>query len=284
MLDSPLLQTLRLLGQEEIDNLHYFVGFPFLQDKFHARDTLRFFEEIKKFQPDFQDDSLRREVIAQTLFQGRTNPARDVDRAMADLFRITRHFINFRYSAVKSSGPRKKKSDVDNPLDIEKLLNDTRQDLAMMRFYNERLHNRPTPPVSSSRSKPVAGKKIRDPNKYFENLYAGLVNDLEQVKDFSAFEEQEFNEYLFFRYQVQQEKFLFDGLKNPGNNDQNLIATMDELDTFYLFNKLHFLSSFINLEQYLDLSEAYPDDYQRILENKKFMLLICKLINKTDLT
>ncbi len=285
MLESQLLHTLRLLEPEEIETLHLFVASPIFQERYHADDTLRFFEEVKRFYPEFQDNSLQRETIANSLFAGRKNPEFDVTRAMADLMRITRHFINFRYSAVQSGGARKNQNGTDGQPQAEQILNRARQQLALMRFYNERLHNRPARPAAATKKKKSApGKKARQVNNFFENLYIGLVKDLEEIQDFSGFEEQEFNEYLYFRYLVQQEKFLFDGLTNPGNGDQNLIVTMGELDSFYLYKKLHFLSSLINLEQHVDISEAHPEDYKRIIENKKLMLLICRLIGKTELT
>ncbi|MEO6039145.1 MAG: hypothetical protein ABIQ93_12095, partial [Saprospiraceae bacterium] len=269
----------RLLEPEELETLHLFVASPIFQERYHADDTLRFFEEVKRFYPDFQDASLQKEKMADLLFAGRKNPGFDVTRAMADLMRITRHFINFRYSAVQSSRPRKNKSGLEDQPDAEQILNRSRQQLALMRFYNERLHDRPT---LFKKRKQVPGKKVRHADNFFENLYTGLGEELDQIQDFSAFEQQEFNEFLYFRYLVQHEKSEFDGRIDPFNNDLNLVAAIEELDAFYLFNKLHLLSRFINLEQHINLSEAQPKAYQRIVENKKLMLHICRLIVKTE--
>ena len=283
MLDSQVLHTLRLLESEEIETLHLFVASPIFQDRYHAEDTRRLFEDLKRFYPAFQGDQLHKENVAKRLFDGRTDPEFDVTRAMGDLMRITRHFINFRYSAVRSDRAQQHKNGTTDPSSAEQLLNDSRQQLALMRFYNERLHNRPTVSEDTpKKEKATPGKRPRRANKFFENIYKLLQKDLEEIKDFSTFEEHEFNEYLYFRYLVQQEKSLFDGRINPGNGDQNLMAAMEELDAFYLFGKLHLLSKLINLEKHKDFSEEEPEVYEKIIRKKNFMLLVCRLIRKAD--
>ena len=283
MLDSQLLHTLRLLEQEEIETLHLFVASPIFQDRYHAEDTRRLFEDVKRFYPFFQDEQLRRETTAKRLFDGRKSPTFDVTRAMTDLMRITRHFINFRYSAVRSSRSQQTQDGSTGQSSAERLLNNSRQQLALMRFYNERLHDRPAAPDNPPKKiKAAPGKKPRHVKNFFENLYSSLQKELKEAQNFSTFEEYEFNEYLYFCYLVQQEKSLFDGRINPGDGDQNLTAAMEELDAFYLFNKLHLLSNLINLEQHRDLSKEEPEVYEKIVKNKNFMLHVCRLIGKTE--
>lgn len=283
MLDSQLLHTLRLLEQEEIETLHLFVASPIFQDRYHAEDTRRLFEDVKRFYPFFQDEQLRRETTAKRLFDGRKSPTFDVTRAMTDLMRITRHFINFRYSAVRSSRSQQTQDGSTGQSSAERLLNNSRQQLALMRFYNERLHDRPAAPDNPPKKiKAAPGQKPRHVKNFFENLYSSLQKELKEAQNFSTFEEYEFNEYLYFCYLVQQEKSLFDGRINPGDGDQNLTAAMEELDAFYLFNKLHLLSNLINLEQHRDLSKEEPEVYEKIVKNKNFMLHVCRLIGKTE--
>ncbi len=284
MLESQLLHTLRLLEPEELETLHLFVASPIFQGQ-HWEDTLRFFEDLKRFYPAFRHANLSRESVAERLFKQRTDPDFDVTRAMSDLLRITRHFINFRYSAVHSGRPRPGKDGTGELLNVVQLLNRVRKQLALLRFYNERLHNRPTLTlVAAQKGTQGAGRKGRHVNNFFGNLYKSLRKDLDQVTDFRHFEEHEFHEYLYFRYLVEHEKMLFDGLNNPGDSDQNLLATMEELDTFYLFNKLHFLSSLINQEQNIAFAQDHPDAYARMVKNKRLMLYLCQVISKTEIT
>lgn len=283
MLESQLLHTLRLLEPEELETLHLFVASPIFQEQ-HWEDTLRFFEDLKRYYPAFRHANLSKGSVAGRLFKQRTDPDFDVTRAMSDLLRITRHFINFRYSAVHSGRPRPGKDGAGDQMDVVQLLNRVRKQLALLRFYNERLHNRPTPTTDAAKKAiPAAGKKGRHVDNFFGNLYKSLRKELDQVKDFRHFEEHEFHEFRYFRYLVEHEKMLFDGLTNPGDSDQNLLATMEELDTFYLFNKLHFLSSLINLEQNIAFAQDHPDAYDRMLKNKKLMLYLCQLISKTKI-
>lgn len=283
MLESQLLHTLRLLEPEEIETLHLFIASPIFHGGHRANDMLAVFEEMKGFYPDFSDTSLTKEKVGEKLFKKRTNPGFDVTRTMADLMSITRHFINFRYSAVRSSRPRQNENGVNDQSIANKVLNDARQQLALMRFYNERLHNRPTvSDESSQKAKTTPGKKPRHVNKFFENLYNKLKNDLEKIEDFSSFEEYEFSEYLYFRYLLEHEKSLFDGLINPTDIDQNFTAVIEELDNFYLFNKLHLLSKLVNLEKHKDFSKDEPDLHEKIVRNKKFMLHVCRLIHKAS--
>ena len=104
-----------------------------------------------------------------------------------------------------------------------------------------------------------------------------------KIREFGAFKEQEFNDYLYFQYLVQKEKSLFDSFINPANINQNLIVAMEELDAFYLLNKLHLLGKFINLEKQFNLSAEHPKSYEQMVRNKDFMILVCQLISKNEL-
>ncbi|MEO6760354.1 MAG: hypothetical protein ABIO24_12930, partial [Saprospiraceae bacterium] len=178
-----------------------------------------------------------------------------------------------RSSAIEQEG-----TDEQSP---EQILLRIRKQLTLMRFYNERLHERPTnqddPPLKGDSA---PGKKGRNPFRFFENLYNRIMIDLGKIKDFSNFKEQEFTDYLYFRYLVQLEKSLFDGFINPADSDQNLMLAMEELDTFYLFSKLHLLGKFINLEKQFRLEEIDPEAYKRASANKDIMILVCKAISE----
>ena len=247
MIDSQLIRTLQLLEPEELEMLHLFVASPIFHDRHHFDDTRRLFEYIKLRYPVLSDTDLEKKHVGEVLFAGRKDPEFDVTRAMAHLMHVVRQFINFRYSAVRGGQIARRGGKDELASNPMMLLNFARQQLAMMRFYNERLRQK-GPPETTPATAPAntTGRRRRRPENFFQNLYTELRGVMTQPQDFSRFEEYEFSDFHYYRFLLEQEKALFDGGEESFEGDDNLLAASEALDRFYLLSKLDLTSRLIH--------------------------------------
>lgn len=284
MHDSQLIRTLQLLEQEEIETLHLFVASPIFHDRHHFEDTRRLFEHLKLHYPDFADPGLEKKKVGDVLFSGRKDPEFDVTRAMAQLMHILRQFINFRYSAVRGGHTARRGGKDELAHNPMMLLNFARQQLAMMRFYNERLHQKspPEPPALPSTS--GSGKRKRRPENFFQNLYTELRGVMTQPQNFGQFEEYEFADFHYYRFLLEQEKAIFDGGEENFEGDDNLLAASEALDRFYLINKLDLTSRLIHRHQIGRPFEEGTIEARHYEENLAVVLNIVRIIRENGYT
>lgn len=270
MLESPLIRTLQLLGQEEFETLHLFVGSPIFNGVARFNDTVRLFEYLREDYPDFSSDRLLKQTAGQFLFPERVNPVGEVEKAMSELMHVLKQFINFRYSAVKGGRTVRrssKKEFSDNPM---LLLNFARQQLALLRFYSERIHQ------NNNAAKPAAGKgqRVKRSEHFFQNLYLELRNLLAEQDRFSHFEEYEFSDFHYYRFLVELEKARYDHLHNRIEGDLNLLAALEQLDQFYLFTKLELMSRLVHYQRMAQPFDEDSDEYERLTANRNITLLM----------
>jgi len=284
MLDSQLIRTLHLLEPEELEMLHLFVASPIFHDRHHHEDTRRLFEYVKLRYPDFTDPALEKKQVGAALFAGRKDPEFDVTRAMAHLMHVVRQFINFRYSAVRGGHIARRGAREELAQNPMMLLNFARQQLAMMRFYSERLRQK-TPPTPTAN--PVAapsGKKRRKPENFFQNLYAELRDVMAQPYDFSRFEDYEFSDFHFYRFLLEQEKAIFDGAEENFEGDDNLLAASESLDRFYLLSKLDLTSRLVHRHHIGRPFEQGTVEAKHYQENLDVVLGIVQIIRERGYT
>lgn len=284
MHDSQLIRTLQLLDPEEIETLHLFVASPIFHDRHHFEDTRRLFEYLKLHYPDFADTSLEKKTVGNALFSGRKDPEFDVTRAMAQLMHILRQFINFRYSAVRGGHTARRGGKDELAQNPMMLLNFARQQLAMMRFYNERLHQRSQPSEPSAPAAAASGKRKRRPENFFQNLYSELRGVMTQPQNFGQFEEYEFADFHYYRFLLEQEKALFDGAEENFEGDDNLLAASEALDRFYLINKLDLTSRLIHRHQIGRPFEEGTIEARHYEENLAVVLNIVRIIRERGYT
>ncbi len=281
MLNSQLLQTLRLLTQEEFEALPFFVASPIFNDSERYHDANQLFDYIRTTFPTFSDVKLSKDIVGITLFPGRRNPKDEVEKAMSPLLNVVKQFINFRYSTVRPGTSNRLSAKGKQKYDpVTDLLNETRQNLALLRFYSERIH---TKPRKQSDNRPVeyttaTGKKIKDQEKFFLNLYTNVKKSLATSPDFSQFEEHEFSDFFLFKYQLEHEKSLFDSLQEGFKDDGNLLNTLESLDEFYLLSKLDLLSRLVHQNTVAQPYADSPDDLLRFNNNFKFTTQTVKIL------
>ena len=278
MLESPLIRTLQLLDQEEFETLHLFVGSPIFNEVARFKDTVRLFEYLREHYPEFSSAQLTKENAGKSLFPERSNPAGEVEKAMSELMHILKQFINFRYSAVKGGKTVRRSSKKEFAQKPVLLLNYTRQQLALLRFYSERVHQNDM--VSPARALPGKGQKVKRAENFFQNLYAELRELLAEQERFDHFEEYEFNDYHYYRFLLEQEKALYEHMRNKIDGDLNLLAALEELDRFYLFTKLDLTSRLVHYQRMAQPYSEDSDEYKRLSSNRAITLLIVELMRK----
>ncbi|MBK6930203.1 MAG: hypothetical protein IPH12_04810 [Saprospirales bacterium] len=284
MQDSPLLKTLQLLTPEEFETLEYFVESPIFNEVNRFHDTVRLFEYLKEYYPDFQNAALHKTVAGFSLYPNRTQPENEVERAMAQLMHIVKQFINFRYSAVKGGRVVRggRKSNITQ--DPVALLNFARQQLALMRFYSERLLQQPQEerPQRVTAREPEAGKKrrVKKAENFFQSLYEELEEVFQSQHAFSHYEEYEFSDFFYFRFLAEQEKAIYESLDewSAQGGFVNLLVASEKLDRFFLLTKLDQICKLLHLQQIAMPFGADTDEYRRLTTNQKLTLKMAKLL------
>lgn len=278
MQDSPLIRTLQLLDPEEFEQFYLFVGSPIFNEATRFHDTVRLFEHIRLDFPDFESERLSKEEAGKILFPDRKNAVGEVEKAMSELMHILKQFINFRYSAVKGGKSARRSSKKEFSEKPVLLLNFTRQQLALLRFYSERLHQRSNNPTA--RPAPGKGQKVKRTENYFQNLYTELRELLDGQARFDHFEAYEFNDYLILRFLVEQEKALYDHHREEIQADLNMLAALEELDRFYLYTKLELMSRLVHYQNIAQIFADDPEKQQRLMSNRAITLEMVALMRR----
>ena len=266
MYASPLLRTLQLLSPEELDALNLFVASPIFNDT-RPEETLALFEFLKKFYPDFNSPELHRDVAGKLFFPKAANPVGALQRTMAQLMRIVRNFVTFRYAVVR---------DAEEPNGTA-ILHEVQQKLSLMRFYSERLQRSNLPPIPSIQAD-EAGRKSRKAENFFENLNNQARKELDNCLDFSDFDEREFADYHQFRFMVEQEKALFEEHNSERDGDKNLLAATEQLDTFYLMSKLDQMCRLVHYQRMWRLFEEGSAELSRFQVNRDTTVEIARVL------
>jgi len=266
MYASPLLRTLQLLSQEELDALHLFVASPIFNDT-RPDETLALFEFLKKFYPNFNSPELHRDVAGKLFFPKAANPVGALQRTMAQLMVIVRNFVTFRYEVVR---------DAEEPNGTA-ILHEVQQKLSLMRFYSERLQKSDLPPVPSFQAEET-GRKSRKAENFFENLNNQARKELDSCVDFSDFDEREFADYHQFRFMVEQERALFEEHNSEREGDKNLLAATEQLDTFYLMNKLDHMCRLVHYQRMWRLFEEGSPELSRFQVNRDTTVEIARVL------
>lgn len=267
MYASPLLRTLQLLSQEELDALHLFAASPIFNNT-RPEETLALFEFLKKYYPNFDDPELHREAAGKRFFPKSGNPVGALQRTMTQLMGIVRHFVTFRYAVLRDA----------NEPDGSALLHEVQQKISLMRFYSERLRSKNNLPPVPAAPKEEKGRKSRKAENFFENLNNQARKELDSCLDFSNFDEHEFADYHQFRFMVEQEKALFEEQSSERDGDKNLLAATEQLDTFYLMGKLDQMCRLVHYQRMWRLFEENSPEFARFLVNRDTTVQIARTL------
>ncbi|MCS6930194.1 MAG: hypothetical protein NZM43_11965 [Saprospiraceae bacterium] len=285
MHESPLVRTLQLLTPDELEDLEKFVSSPIFNEANRFHDTVRLFNYLRTFYPHFSAPDLDKSVAGKKLFPTRNQPENELERTMAQLMRIVKQFINFRYSAVKG-GRAVRSGRKQNVLqDPVSLLNFARQQLALMRFYSERLLQKPADfPKNVSSETKTDGKKrrVKRAENFFRHLYEELKEAFDSQSRFDHFEEYEFNDFYYFRYLAEQEKAIYESLHewSAQGGFVNLLVATESLDRFYFLSKLDQICRLLHLQQIAMPFPENSDEYRRLTMNQMLSVKMVKLLVK----
>ena len=294
MQESPLIRTLQLLTPEEFETLALFVESPIFNEVNRFNDTVRLFEYLKAFYPQFQDSRLEKKKVGEALFATRSKPENEVERSMAQLMHIVKQFINFRYSAVKEGRVVRSGRKNNVTQDPVALLNFARQQLALMRFYSERLVQNPSETLLQQKNADAASPALPDKNgkkrrvqkaeNFFQNLYQELEEVFNSQQRFSHYQEYEFSDYFYYRYLSEQEKAIYESLHewSAKGGILNLLVASENLDRFYMLSKLDQICKLLHLQQMATPFPETSDEYRRMKTNQKLTLKMTKLLTKHD--
>ncbi|MDO8365276.1 MAG: hypothetical protein Q7T20_00675 [Saprospiraceae bacterium] len=266
MYASPLLRTLQLLSQEELDALHLFAASPIFNDT-RPDETLALFEFLKKFYPNFESPELHRDAAGKRFFPKAANSVGALQRTMAQLMSIVRNFVTFRYAVLR---------DAEEP-NGSALLHEVQQKLSLMRFYSERLQQPNLPPAPFMQVE-EQGRKSRKAENFFENLNNQARKELDNRADFSDFDEHEFADYHLFRFKVEQEKAFFEEHNSERDGDKNLLAATEQLDTFYLLSKLDQMCRLVHYQRMWRLFEEDSPELIRFQVNRDTTVQIAQTL------
>ncbi|MBL7775806.1 MAG: hypothetical protein JNK89_07360, partial [Saprospiraceae bacterium] len=208
---------------------------------------------------------------------------------MAQLMHTVKQFINFRYSAVKEGRVVRSGRKNNISQDPIALLNFARQQLALMRFYSERLVQHPPevlrePAPKKSAEKSDKKRRVRRVENFFQSLYQELEDTFEAQQDFGGFEELEFSDYYYYRYLAEQEKAVHDSLHewSARGGILNLFVASEKLDRFYLLSKLDQMCKLLHLQQMATPFPEGSDEHRRLKTNQSLTLKMAKLLIKND--
>ncbi len=299
MYNSQLFQTLRLLTQEELEMLQFFVASPLFNNAERFHDSNKLFEHIRNAYPTYTKAGLDKENVGKTIFPGRTKPKDEVEKAMSPLMHVIEQFINVYYSnntnpesASKTKATKKKPG---NKTATERV-RDLKQQLALLRFYSERIHQHPAENLKTQAIVPEEGHKIKKPEKFFQNLYNDLKKEITAFQSFSQFDEYAFNDFYYAKSVLEREKALFDSLEEHFEGDTNLMEAIETLDEHYLLSKLELMSRLVHRESIAkpfdgdaELERRYRINFEmtlntvEFLKTKEYLLspgirLYCKLL------
>ncbi|MBL7828882.1 MAG: hypothetical protein JNJ57_19765, partial [Saprospiraceae bacterium] len=270
MFQSPLVRTLQLLNREEFEALHFFVASPIFNDV-RPDETFQLFEYLRRHYPDFESEALNRELAARHFFPNSTNQIGALQRTMAQLMGIVKKFITFRYAVVRDAY---EKGEAASLYEIQ-------QKLSLMRFYSERLYQKPVAAKSKVlHDKEIKNRKGRKAENFFQNLNNQVRDELNTQKQFRDFDEYEFIDFQYFKFLVEQEKYLFEGTSSLREGDKNLLAATEQLDTFYLLLKLDHICQLLHYQRMSPLFEPDSAEHARFTANVYHSTQIVRLLRE----
>jgi hypothetical protein len=269
MLKSPLLQTLRLLNQEEMENLQFFVNSPLFNEMNRFRDTVALFDYLRPHFPAFDAPDLEKSVAGSVLFPERKNPKAEMEKAMSHLMRVVKQYITFRQFAIQGNKQPMALHPTAQQLDTVHTLNSARQQLALMRFYSERIHQSP------DMAEKIKVLDLPDADHFFVNLYERQKKDFESIEAFYDFDDYEFHDFQYFMFLLEQERTLFDSAKQRRDGSHHMLSAMESLDRFYLISKLHLLCHMMHQIRMASPFSRDPEEMNRFLLNHTITRNLC---------
>jgi hypothetical protein len=274
---SPLIRTLQLLSREEMEVLRSFVSSPIFNDV-RPEETSSLFEYLRQHYPRFDAPEIDREVAAHHFFPNAANPVGSLQRTMTQLMNVVRKFVAFRYTQLRDA--RANNNDKVS-------LHDIQHKLALMRLYNERLHQI-TLPSGADKQTPMPRetgyRKGRKAENFFLNLNNQVRSALNEQQDLSGFDEYGFMDFMYFRFMAEHEKVLYETTSSLEEGDNNLLAATERLDSFYLTAKLEHVCQLLHYGRRLALFEADTPEYARYEANIRFTIQLVHTIRQTGLS
>ena len=258
-----------------MDFLYLFVQSPIF-NVVRPEETRALFEFLKNYYPEFNDPGLHRDMAGIRFFPQSKDPVAALHRTMAQLTAIVRKFITFQHwNASEENGSRHQDS-------VSASLHDTRQRLALMRFYSERLHQQKAPAQVNQQpaSTPDTNRRERKAENFFLNLYQQARKEMDAHRQFKDFEEYEFTDFHYFKFLLEQEKSFYEGLQENHYSDHNLLPAMERLDEFYLLNKLDLMCRQMHHQRLAEVYEKDSDEYQRLFTNREITRQLAELLTE----
>jgi len=279
---SLLVRTLKLLTQEEIELLHLFVATPLFNDV-RAKETRELFEYIKKYYPDFCNAELTREAAAAFFFVNHRNPDSELQRTMAQLLGIIRQFVAFLHFSSTGSKTNAQSGKQKSADSTAFMLNKIRQQLAMLRFYNERSHpSKLANEQESNDTSDTDGRKKRRPENLFQNLFNDIKTNLHDEDNYGSVSGNHFNDLFYLRFLLEQEKSFHENMYESRVKDNNFLQTIEELDQFYLITKIDLMCKLVHQQRMGQLYEDDEDAYNRLRINREISLSLVRSFQQNN--
>jgi hypothetical protein len=287
MFRNELIQTLKLLDEEELETLHLMVASPIFNEVHRHHDKIRLFEYLKKYYPHFEHPALDRMTSGKALWPEREQPVAELERTIALLMPIVREFITFSQFDVRGVKPSKKrqKNALQDPI---QLLNHLRQQISLMRFYSQRLS--PNITGSMGEIRPIKLPLDQVSTNFFKNLYTNLNQLFTETDDFSRFDERSYADFHYFHFWAELENAHWQSWQK-GTSDSNLFHTVERLDEFYLLSKLDLMCRLVirrnQYEIFPDLPalrERMENNFQMTTQMVNSLLSDCKKLRTPGIT
>lgn len=298
MWKSPLIVTLRLLSNQELETLDKFVRSEiFHRDLGRLTLTVRLFEMIRErlIRREYTFDE--REIREALLGYSRKNPQGEMNKLKAQLFDIVKQYITFSnfisVTPVRKKNKTKKREtnfhkkgiDSDSKMqapkglsaiksDPNQFLSYSRQELALMRFFNQRLNltaHESLRESEKSRSKKSTSKATASKIKKAENFISTGYNrlsayfqvDNQEPVSYISYNESQFQELLYHQFLLEHEMLGYQNLFNDKIGVINLPAAAAKLDQFYILTRLE-----IALRWHMQkmVSNPHETDHEVILQ------------------
>jgi hypothetical protein len=257
--------------------LRSFVSSPIFNDV-RPEETSSLFDYLQPHYPSFDAPEIDREAAARHFFPNAANPVGALQRAMTQLMNVVRKFVAFRYTLLRDS--RANNSDKVS-------LHDIQHKLALMRLYNERLHQNTQSSVADKQMpmpRETGYRKGRKAENFFLNLNKQVRDTLQRQRDLSAFDEYEFMDFMYFRFMTEHEKILYETTSSLEEGDNNLLAATERLDSFYLTAKLEHICQLLHYGRRLALFEANSPEFVRYEANLRYTTELVRVIRQTNLS
>jgi hypothetical protein len=250
MVNSPLVRIMALLTDEEMQQLRRLVNSSFFNDVHRYQEKVDLFEYLSSCYPVFDPERIDRHKVGALLWPNRSDGHNELERTMSLLLPLVRQLITYNFFA--SASMYSHKADFE---DHTVLLSHVRQELAMMRFYRMRLHER----INYAPDDEGNTRKIQYSHNYTSNIYRKLQELRNSPRDARGFDEFAYLDLQQMWMQVEQEKARVESL-DEGNflEDVNLLQTFELADEQYLSNKLFLVGSLMYRDKYARMFADNP--------------------------